>query len=99
MNAVERITAELRRFGALATHQNPSGICIYDDVDAFGTPLPTGWVRLSDGTGEAVGHADHIAAALEETKATGEVRDDGTDMDWEAVWETLGCYAEHVARD
>jgi hypothetical protein len=57
------------------------------------------WVRVSDGTGEAYGLADEIAAAIAGVPATGEIRDDA-EIDWEACWDALGgFFAEHAPRD
>lgn len=58
---VNDIRRELARLDANDTETNCSGIEVYEDEG-----LPEGWVRLSDGSGEAVyGPADAVLAALE----------------------------------
>ena len=94
--AIER---ELKRLNVQTTHTRPEGISVYaseNDTDAEGTPLPSGYARVSDGTGEAVGPCDQMASRLSEVQATGRVTDDGTDVDWEATWEALNEFPERV---
>jgi hypothetical protein len=90
---IDKIETEIRRLNCHDTRTNCSGICVYLDDD-----LPRGWVRVSDGTGEAYGLADEIAAAIAGVPATGEIRDDAA-IDWEACWDALGGFAEHSPRD
>jgi len=85
---IEQLKRELARLGVGMTHAQPEGISVYLDPD-----LPDGWVRVSDGTGEVYGDAGAIAATLSSVPATGEVRDDGSDVDWEAAWEALGEFS------
>ena len=79
------VESELSRLDVHTTHSRPEGISVYADDD-----LPAGWVRVSDGTGEAFGLASEIAARLADLPATGEATKDGADCDWEATWELLG---------
>lgn len=101
MNLEELETAieeELSRLKVAASHARPEGLCVYTDADSNGRQLPRGWVRISDGTGEAVGPADAIVAVLAAVPETGTVRDDGSNVDWEAAWEALGEFSQHAPK-
>ena len=89
--SVQAVESELRRLDVQTTHSRPEGISVYSEDD-----LPAGWLRVSDGTGEAFGLASEIAARLAEVPVTGEVTDDGRDLDWEAAWDALGEFADHA---
>lgn len=93
MNA-QAIETEIRRLGGHDTSTNCSGICVYQDEY-----LPLGWVRVSDGTGEVFGLATEIAAVLAAVPVTGEIREDGSDVDCEATWEALGEFSERAPQN